>query len=226
MKKKFNITGMTCSSCSSNIEKVVKKLNGVNIANVNLLSNNMIVEYDENILSQEKIINAVENIGYGINIIDGNSKNKGVDNTKQDEIKSMKTRLIISVIFLIPIMYLSMYHMFDGWFNIPTPKVITNMFSGIENAVIFTFTQFILLLPIIFANQKYFKVGFKALFKGKPNMDSLIALGSSAAIIYGIFAIYRIGYGLGHGNIELVQMYLMDIYFESAATILTLITVR
>lgn len=224
MKKKFDITGMTCSSCSSNIEKIVRKLKGVKNANVNLLSNNMVVEYDENTIGASEIIKAVEGIGYGIIEQGSNNNKKESSVNKDEEIKSMKKRLITSIGFLIPLMYIAMYHMFEYWLNIPTPKAITNIFSGSENAITFVFTQFILLLPIVFVNQKYFTVGFKALIKRKPNMDSLIALGSSAAIIYGIFAIFRIGYGLGHSDIELVERYLSDVYFESAATILTLIT--
>jgi len=116
--------------------------------------------------------------------------------------------------------------MFYDWFGIPIPEIVNNLFHGTENAIIFSFTQFILLLPIVYVNRNYFIVGFKQLFKGTPNMDSLIALGSTAATVYGIFAIYMIGYGLGHNQIEIVQRYSMDIYFESAGTILTLITVR
>ena len=144
----------------------------------------------------------------------------------KDVLKSMKKRLIVSICFLIPLMYIAMYHMFYEWFGLPIPEFINNMFHGNENAFIFAFTQFLLLLPIMYVNRNYFIVGFKHLFKATPNMDSLIALGSTAATAYGIFAIYMIGYGLGHNNLELVQRYSMDIYFESAGTILTLITVR
>ena len=134
-------------------------------------------------------------------------------------IKSMKKRLIMSVIFLIPLMYVAMNHM------LPTPQIIKNIFHGAENALIFGFTQFLLLLPIIYLNRNYFIVGYKRLLKKSPNMDSLIAIGSSASILYGIYAIYMIGYGLGHNNTQLVERYSMDLYFESAGTILTLITV-
>ena len=115
--------------------------------------------------------------------------------------------------------------MFYEWFGLPVPGFIRAAFHGNENAVAFAFSQFLLLLPILYVNQKYFKVGFKTLFRGSPNMDSLIAIGASAAVVYGCFAIFRIGYGLGHGNTALVEQYAMDIYFESAGTILTLITV-
>lgn len=229
MKKvKFNIQGMTCSSCSSHVEKAVNKLSGIQNANVNLLSNNMVVEYDENILDDTKIIQAVENAGYGASI-DENKKESKQTETKKDSnkenIKSMKKRLIISICLLIPLMYIAMHHMLYEWFGLPVPQIVKDLFHGQENSITFGFTQFLLLLPIIYVNRNYFIVGFKRLFKGTPNMDSLIAIGSFAATVYGIFAIYMIGYGLGHNKMEIVERYSMDIYFESAGTILTLITV-
>lgn len=208
-KEKFNIQGMTCSSCSQHVEKAVNKLDGIQNVNVNLISNNMIVEYDEEKLSNEDIIQAVIDAGYGASL----SKNK--DNVKvkevnnDDNIKSMKKRLVISIIFLIPLMYIAMNH----------------MFKESNNALIFAFTQFLLLIPIVYVNRNYFIIGIKRLLKKSPNMDSLIAIGSGAAIIYGIVAIYMIGYGLGNNEIGLVEKYSKDIYFESAGTILTLITV-
>lgn len=200
MKKvKFDIQGMTCSACSSHVEKAVRKLDGIKIANVNLLSNSMVAEYDEKVLNNEKIIEAVVDAGYGANVANADkdkviSSGKKLDN--DNLIKSMKNRLIISIFFLIPLMYIAMYHMFYDWFNLPIPSIITNLFHGTENAITFGFTQFLLLLPIVYVNRNYFIIGFKRLFKGTPNMDSLIAIGSSAAIIYGIYAIYMIGYGL------------------------------
>ncbi len=229
MKKvKFDVQGMTCSSCSSHVEKAVRKLEGIETVNVNLLSNNMVVEYNEKVLNNDKIISAVVDAGYGANVSDNIEKNKTEtkkDNTKEI-LKSMKRRLIISICFLIPLMYIAMYHMLYEWFGIPIPKIVNKLFHGNENAITFSFTQFLLLLPIMYVNRNYFIVGFKQLLKRTPNMDSLIALGSTAATIYGIFAVYMIGYGLGHNQQELVQRYSMDIYFESAGTILTLITVR
>lgn len=227
MKKvKFDIQGMTCSSCSSHVEKAVNKLEGIQNVNVNLLSNNMIVNYDETILDKEKIIQAVVNAGYGATC--EQPKRTKQKEEKQDvqteNIKFMKKRLIISICFLIPLMYIAMYHMLQEWFGLPVPQMITNAFHGVENAINFGLTQFLLLLPILYVNRNYFMVGFKRLFKGTPNMDSLIAIGSGAATVYGIFAIYMMGYGLGHNQMELVERYTMDIYFESAGTILTLIT--
>ena len=228
MKKvKFDIQGMTCSGCSSHVEKAVSKLDGVQNVNVNLLSNNMVVEYEQTILDDEKIIQAVEKAGYGASLYEKpkevKRKEEKTDNTK-DNIKSMKKRLIISICFLIPLMYIAMHHMLFEWFGLPVPQIIKTLFHGTENAIAFGFTQFLLLLPIIYVNRDYFIVGFKRLFKGTPNMDSLIAIGSTAATVYGIFAIYMIGYGLGHNQIDLAERYSMDIYFESAGTILTLIT--
>lgn len=227
MKKvKFNIQGMTCSSCSAHVENAVKKLDGTKKVSVNLLSNNMEVEYDEKILNNNKIIDAVTQAGYGASEDTNKKEVEPKKDKMKDVLKSMKKRLIVSICFLIPLMYIAMYHMFYEWFGMPIPEIINNIFHGDENAIIFSFTQFLLLLPIIYVNRNYFIVGFKHLFKATPNMDSLIALGSTAATVYGVFAIFMIGYGLGHNNLELVQRYSMDIYFESAGTILTLITLR
>lgn len=225
-KEKFDVSGMTCSACQAHVEKAVQKLSGVQNVSVNLLSNNMIVEFDENILDTSNIIEAVVDAGYGAKIF-SNKKNKEVKKENEDdEIKSMKNRLIISICFLIPLMYIAMHHMLHEWFGIPVPQIVKNLLHGTENAVLFSLSQFLLLLPIIYVNRNYFIIGFKRLFKRSPNMDSLIAIGSSAAIIYGIYAIFSIGYGLGHNRIDLVEKFIEDIYFESAGTILTLVTVR
>ena len=227
MKKvKFNIQGMTCSSCQAHVNKAVEKLDGVKSVNVNLLSNNMVVEYEENKLDNEKIISAVVDAGYGAST---NSENKNVEDSKKvnnsDIISGMKKRLIISICFWIPLMIVAMHHMIFKLFNIPVPEIISNLFDGSENSITFALTQVLLLLPIMYVNRAYFINGFKKLFKRSPNMDSLVAIGSTAAIAYGVYAIYMIGYGLGHGNLELVDQFRMDLYFESAGTILTLITI-
>ena len=221
-KAKFYIQGMTCSSCSLYVEKAVCKLQGIKNVNVNLLSNSMIVEYDENRLNNQAIIKTVIDAGYGATASELNmksSKKEQQNNDADDSLNSMKKKLIMSIIFWGPLMYIAMHHM------LPTLQIIKNIFRGEENALIFGFTQLLLLIPIIYLNRNYFVVGIKRLLKGSPNMDSLIAIGSSAAIVYGICAIYMIGYGLGHNNLELVQRYSNDLYFESAGTILTLITV-
>lgn len=226
---KFNVTGMTCSACSARVEKSVRKLDGVRSVTVNLLTNSMKTEYDDNVLSAENIINAVENAGYGASPVvksGGTSESASVKNASSganiaaEEIRSMKYRLIISFVFLIPLMYLSMGHMM----GLPVPEIIESYFYGVENAATMVLTQLLLLLPILYVNRKFFFIGFKSLFHGGPNMDTLIAIGATAAVIYGIFAMFRIGYGMGHGDVETVHRYSMDIYFESAGTILTLIT--
>lgn len=226
-KAKFNIQGMTCSSCQAHVNKAVEKLDGVKSVSVNLLSNNMIVEYDEKKVDDNKIIASVIDAGYGATTISENEKNQKSNKTinNEDIIKSMKKRLIISIFFWIPLMFVAMHHMIFELLNIQVPEIIRNLFDGPENSISFALTQILLLLPIMYVNRSYFISGFKKLLKRSPNMDSLVAIGSSAAIIYGIYAIYCIGYGLGHGNIYLVNRYRMDLYFESAGTILTLITV-
>ncbi len=224
-KTKFNVQGMTCSSCKAHVEKAVNNLAGVQSVNVNLLSNNMIVEYNELILDNNKVIDAVNNAGYSASIENRENnkvKSKGIDN--KDIISSIRKRLIISVCFLIPLMYIAMYHMLYEWFGLPIPKIIETLFNGNQNAISFSITQSLLLIPIIYVNRNYFIIGFKRLLKRSPNMDSLIAIGSLSAIIYGIFAIYMIGYGLGYNKTDIVEKYRHDIYFESAGTILTLIT--
>ena len=228
-KEKYNVSGMTCSACSSRVEKCVAKLEGVDEVTVNLLTNSMQVSYDESELKDMDIIQAVEQAGYGATPDNSKVQNQTVDpkqmTDKNSLQKAMRRRLIASFIFLIPMMYISMHHMFYEWFGIPVPGFIKAAFHGDENALAFSFAQFLLLLPIMYLNQNYFKVGFKNLFVHRsPNMDSLIALGASASAIYGVFAIFRIGYGLGHQDMALVSRYSMDIYFESAGMILTLIT--
>ncbi|WP_302435499.1 heavy metal translocating P-type ATPase [Roseburia inulinivorans] len=237
MKERFDVTGMTCSACSSHVEKSVSKLTGVENVSVNLLTNSMQVEFDENKLDTAGIIKAVEDAGYGAAVKDGHAKsgtktsgqsdsqeNNGLSAVEQN-VKNMKKRLIVSLIFWIPLMYVSMGHMIYQWLNIPMPPFTMNFLHGNENAITYAFTQFLLLLPILIANQKYFKNGFKTLWHRSPNMDSLIAIGAGAAILYGIFAIYRIGYAMGHGDMAVVHQYAHDLYFESAGTILTLITI-
>ena len=223
-KNKFNIQGMTCSSCQAHVQKAVENLNGIKNVNVNLLSNSMIVEYDEKTLNDKKIIEAVKNEGYGATLAINSQKDK-IQNDNENTLNSMKKRLIISICFWIPLMYVAMYHMFYDLFGIPVPKLINDLFHGPENAITFGFTQILLLIPIIYVNRNYFIIGFKRLFKLSPNMDSLIAIGSFSAIIYGIYAIYMVVFGLGHTNLELVSRFSNDLYFESAGTILTLITV-
>lgn len=230
MKDKFSITGMSCAACQSRVEKAVNGLDGVSVASVNLLTNSMVADYDENILSCDDIIKAVEKAGYGAKVASDNEAGKGFANKAGDKTETngeaeaneeiyadFKRRLIVSFAFLIPLMYVSMGHMVG--------LQLPGFLSGHSNAVSFAFTQFLLCIPVLYVNRIYFKRGFKALFHLNPNMDSLIAVGSSAALIYGIFAIYRMSYALGAGDMEVVMRYHHDLYFESSVMILSLITV-
>ena len=220
MKKDyFDITGMTCSACSARIEKNVSKLDGMKIVSVNLLKNSMTVEYDDQMLTVADIVGRVEKTGYGAFLHNASTttvNNKPKEDIAVKEFQEMKKRLWISILFSVPLFYISMGHMF----NWPLPE----FFLGIPNAMNFAFTQFLFLLPVMYVNRKYFKVGFKTLFQGAPNMDSLIALGSTAAVVYGVYAIYKIGMGLGMQDMSMVHTFMMDLYFESAGMILTLIT--
>ena len=226
-KEQFDITGMTCSACSARVEKSVAKLPGIQEVSVNLLKNSMVASYDETALDTGQIVQAVEKAGYGAIPKAGQNKStaapaasasagKPAVSTAQAEYKQMKGRLLLSALFTIPLFYISMGHMM-GW---PLPSGLV----GMENAITFAFTQFLLLIPVVFVNAKYYRMGFKTLFHGSPNMDSLIAIGSGAAIVYGIYAIFKIGIGFGHGDMETVHSFMMDLYFESAGMILTLIT--
>ena len=220
MKQQFNVTGMTCSACSSHVEKAVSKVPGVSAVAVSLLTNSMQVTYDEAAVAPDAIIQAVVSAGYGASLprpAGGKAASAAPrEDVMADELKRMKRRLIWSFVFLIPLFYISMGHMLGA----PLPGFLV----GTENALAFAFTQFLLVLPIMYLNDKYYKVGFKTLFHGAPNMDSLIAVGSAAAVLYGVFAIYQIGWGLGHGDMALAEHYHMNLYFEGAGTILTLIT--
>ena len=244
MKQSFDVTGMSCAACSARVEKAAASVPGVNNVAVNLLKNTMEVTYEDpgegdgqallTTLNQE-VSDAITKAGYGAiprvpqstasdSSISTNSRAQNQPTTAdraQSEAKQVKLRLIISIIFTVPLFYLSMGHMF-GW---PLPAC----FLGDANAITFAFTQFLLLLPVIFVNFKFFRVGFTSLFHGAPNMDSLIALGSTASTLYGIYAIYAIGTAMGvaastSGDLHAVHMAAMDLYFESAAMILTLIT--
>lgn len=216
MKQKFNVTGMTCSACSAHVEKSVAKTEGVRSVQVSLLTNSMQVVYDESVTDPAKIIRAVEQSGYGAFLPQKGAAAPAPQVTAADVIKQMKRRLILSFCFLIPLFYLSMGHMM----GLPIP----HFFHGTENALTFAFTQLLLTLPVAYLNRSYFQIGFQTLFRGSPNMDSLVAIGSSASILYGVFAIYQMSYGLGHGDPARVQQYAMDLYFEGASMILTLIT--
>ena len=216
MTENFDVTGMTCAACSARVDKCVRKLDGVKDVNVNLLRNSMSVDFDDTV-TETDIINAVIEGGYGASVAGREKLTEKRDTGVNDEIKNMKFRLIVSIVCLVPLMYLSMGHMWHFPF-------VDLWIKGAEDSIAYAFTQFLLCLPVLYVNRKYFINGFKTLLHGAPNMDSLIAIGSGASMIYGVVAIYCIGYGLGYNNMELVESYMMNLYFEGAAMIVTLIT--
>lgn len=207
MKKKFCVKGMSCASCVSHVEKAVERLGNATNINVSLLNNTLELETD--VLTDEEIMKAVKKAGYKI------SKTEDDKYNKNSNVKRVK--LIISVIFLILLLYVAMGSMI----GLPLPSFI----SGMDHVLVFAFTQIVLLIPIIILNFNYFSSGYSKLFKGNPNMDTLVAVGATASIIYGIFAITMIIIALNNNDMETVHKYHMDLYFESAGTILTLVSV-
>ena len=224
-KETYDITGMSCAACSARIEKGISGMEGMQQCSVNLLKNSMTVSYDEAELDSGKIIHQVEDIGHGASLhqtqgskttgASGRGKN-GATDAAAAAAKQMKQRLIVSLVFTIPLFYISMGHM-AGW---PLPPWLL----GARNHMIFAFTQFLLVLPVLIAGGHYFKNGLKNLWHRSPNMDSLIALGSGAAFVYGIYAIYKIAWGFSIEDMDMVETFGMNLYFESSAMILTLIT--
>ncbi len=224
--EKYNVTGMTCAACQANVTRCVQKLNGIEDVNVSLLANQMTVTYDENALDPQTIIGAVKEIGYGASSLEQQAQSKeggfrGEWQMRKEQAeesrKSMKYRLVASVILLIPLMYVAM----GGMMNLPMPSFLV----GMENTLVNALLQLIITVPILFINRHFFQNGLKSLFHRAPNMDSLVAIGSGASLIYGLFAMFRMAYGFGHGDMAVVHEYAHALYFESAAMILTLVTV-
>ena len=240
MKISFNVQGMTCAACSARVEKATSAVPGVASVAVNLLKNSMEVQLAADADAAETaaaIESAVKKAGYGASpkgqagassgpgaaaaMSAGVAAGSGVaaenpNAAAEAEQKSMLHRLIASLVFTVPLFYISMGDMF-GW---PLPSALT----GMENMMVYGLTLFVLLVPVVFINFKFFRVGFRALVNRAPNMDSLIALGSGAATVYGIYALFNMAFFMGHSNMEAAHHFAMNLYFESAAMILTLIT--
>ncbi|MDD6383283.1 MAG: heavy metal translocating P-type ATPase, partial [Selenomonadaceae bacterium] len=227
-KEKFTITGMTCSACSARVEKAVSKVDGTKDVSVNLLTNSMQLAYDETKTNVPAIIAAVVDAGYGASV-KGAETAKAAAAPQEDPVKKsiaeMKHRLVWSILFLLPTLYISMHGLFQKLFGLPVPQLVSQIFDGPENAITFAFSQFLLVLPIMYLNRHYYIAGFRNLFHGAPNMDSLVGMGSMAAALFGAFAIFRMGWGFGHDDWALVTEYSTNLYFESAGMIVTLITV-
>ena len=225
--EKYNVTGMTCAACQANVTRCVSKLEGVADVNVSLLANQMTVSYDETKVGEDDIVQAVEKIGYGASSLERQtaSPSKGGFRSewqaRQDQAlngqKQMKRRLISSIVLLVPLMYIAM----GGMMGLPVPW----FFVGMENSLVNALAQLLLTIPVLFINRHFFQTGFKALWHRAPNMDSLVAIGSGASLVYGLFAMFRLAYGFGHGDMGLVHEYAHALYFESSAMILTLVTV-
>jgi len=219
MKQKFDVSGMTCSACSAHVEKAVRKLDGIASVTVSLMTNAMTVEYDADICSDNMICSAVQDAGYGACIHSPDAKSVQPDDVRKtlsDDTREMKRRLILSFVLLIPLMYVSMSHMFA----LPLPGFL----AGTQNAVSNALTQLLLTLSVVYLNRKFYINGFRSLFHGGANMDTLIAVGSGSSLLYGVVVLYQMSASLGAGNIEAVHRLSMNLYFESAAMILTLIT--
>lgn len=224
MRQRFKVFGMSCAACSAGVERAVGRLKGVNKVEVSLVAKSMLCDFDETTVSEKQIVEAVKKAGFKAypekaseaaqTAVAGRGNAAVADS---DGFTPMKTRLIVSLIFLVLLMYVSMGHMI----GLPVPSFM----HGVKNGVSFAFVQFLLVLPILYVNRKFFVNGFKALWHRVPNMDSLVAVGSSAAVLYGIFAIFMIAYGIGNGDTELAEKYLSGLYFESGGMILTLVTV-
>ena len=224
--EKYQVTGMTCAACQANVTRCVQKLEGVEEVNVSLLANQMTVSYDENEVDEQAIVQAVEGIGYGACPISGKkeaetgtfrSEWQARQSQADESQKAMKRRLVSSIILLVPLMYVAM----GAMLSLPVPGFLL----GIENAMVSALLQLLLTIPILFINRHFYQNGFKSLLHRAPNMDSLVAIGSGASLLYGLFAMFRMAYGFGHGEMGLVHEYAHALYFESAAMILTLVTV-
>lgn len=223
-KERYDITGMSCAACSARVEKTVGSLSGIDNVAVNLLTNSMQVSYDETVLSQQDIVRAVEGAGYGATV-QGAVKVSSVEEQTRDEMTVKRRSLCWSIALLIPELYISMHQMIYSHLGIEASDLVKSLFDGPENAMTFAFTQLLLVLPIVALNKGYYINGFRNLVHRSPNMDSLVGLGSAAALVYGIVNTYFIGWHLGHGNFDLVPQYSSNLYFESAAMIVTLVSV-
>ncbi|HET9570949.1 MAG TPA: heavy metal translocating P-type ATPase [Bacteroidales bacterium] len=212
--KKFDVTGMTCAACAGAIERNVGKQEGVLEVHVQLLTNSMVVTYDSEKTDVGQIEKSVEKAGYEASVQSVIEKPKPI--ILDHEVSSMKSRFWWSVLFLLPLMYLSMGHML----GLPLPDFLTN-YAGIQA---FVLTQFLLTLPILYLNRAFFQHGFKSLWHRAPNMDALVATGSTAAVVYGVWVMYQLGVAAGNGDQLKVYELMHNLYFESAATILTLVT--
>lgn len=228
--EKFDVTGMTCASCQAHVDRAVRRIDGVSEVAVNLLSGSMAVDYDESRVTPDQITAAVDRAGYGASLVEtaaaaapgaaASSPSRAESPTKKLEAaaEAMKSRLVISLVFWVPLFYIGMGHMF-GW---PLPSVFTDHTHSMTLAL----TMLLLTIPIAFANRAYFINGFESLFHGAPNMDALVAIGAAASIAWSLYAMFLMAAQLADGDVHASMMTAMDnLYFEAAGTILALVTV-
>ena len=214
MQEKFVVTGMTCAACSAHVEKAVSQLQGVDSVAVNLMLGSMLVDYDPAQVTAQAIVSAVENGGYGAKPA-ADAEKQDTRRAQEEALGRMRCRLVWSIVCLVPLFYISMGHMM----GLPLPAFLTR--SHLPHAL----AQLVLCVPILILNRSYFTVGFSQLFRRSPNMDTLVALGSSAAFVYSTYALFAMTRAQVDMDMDAVMMYMMEFYFESAAMILTLITV-
>lgn len=214
-KETFNITGMSCSACSARVRKAVAGLEGVEDVSVNLLKNDMTVCYDPAVLSARRIVDRVEKAGYGASPVSRASERLPPEKVFEKQKRDSKIRLIFSVVLTLALVCFSSGEAFG--------LLLPDGFSISSNAAVFAVTQLLLSVPVVFINFHYFKAGFKALFRGAPNMDSLIAVGSGSAIVFSVFGLYKVLFSMGGGDFAAARRFASNLYFESAVMILTLI---
>lgn len=219
MKKQLlDITGMSCSACSSRIEKVVNRMQGVEQMSVNLLKNNAHVTFDESVVDEKAIIARIEKLGFGAKVHAANvAAPVPQQDTAAQEMEEMRQRLIGSLIFAGLVFYQHMGRMW-GW---PLPSFIL----GQDNELINALLQMLWCIPVLFIDRKYFIHGVRNLLSGAPNMDSLIAVGSGASFIYGLYSVFGMAYAFGHNCLDLLPGFADALYFEASAVILALVTV-
>ena len=214
MKKNFKVTGMSCASCQAHVQKAVSRLDGVREANVNLLTGSMSVDYDEKRVNASGITRAVSDAGYGAELQNDEGELSGDD--AESESLFLKRRIIFSLVFFIPLLYLAMYAMF----HLPVPAYI----SDTANSAVYALIQLALLVPVVWFNRRYFTGGFVSLYRRSPNMDSLVATGAGAGILYGVIVIFRMLALVSPADDALLLSLRGDLYFEAAGMILILVT--
>ncbi len=216
MKREYNVEGMSCSACSSAVERVVKRINGVSKANVNLVAKLLQCEFDEKLVTDADVIKAVEKAGFTATVIE-NKKTEKKEKVSNSNLPSVKFRLIFSIILLLPLLYLSM----SGMLGLPLPDFLSKQ----AHPLTFALLQMSLASPVLYVNRKFFYSGVKALLHRSPNMDTLVMMGSGIAYLFSVFSIIMIGVGFENGDTDKIARYVNSLYFESSAMILTLITI-